>query len=677
MVTVCLFLLVIFLCTIQDMTADTVSNQLTISNKIQPIQEDNIFRDLEYFNWCNSIIKGEDDKYHLIYSRWSREKSFDAWLTHSEIAHAISERPEGPYHYVNTLIKFHQTDYKKGEFITAHNPKIKYFDGKYYLYFISTKFNQDITNDELIEIAKKGGQHKKWKILRENQRTYVATCESLNGVWNINKTPLLEPNGPIETLVVNPAITQGPDKKYYLIVKGDKPGTTRFERNQVVAVSDYPDRDFKIQPKPVIQDWDTEDVSIWYDDKTSRFYAVFHAHTYIGMMTSKNGLDWEKADDFILTKKNLKRANNQSPILPNRMERPFVYTENGQVSVLALAIKKGNDTYILTIPLKEPTILADHWKYIGVAINEPGYHVYGSSPIIDEQGNIHLFSSRWKIENTFDPGWRSHSEIAHYVASNPEGPFHFKETVLRGSGENTWDKYGAHNPTIHKVGSKYVLLYIANDNFKQPVHPKNQKIGMMIADSLDGPWKKVGKDGCILRPSTNPKHWTYKAWNGVNNPALLQHPNGGYLLYFKSSRNGIATMGVAFAEHIEGPYVMYPDPVTNNQKIIEDGYAFIYENKICLLTCDNHGIIEQGGGILWKSDDGVHFDENEQGFYLFKRYLRPEQYKNERHIYGNLRKLERPQLLMKDGKPWYLYAPTGTNINGGANVVPYILKYIE
>lgn len=44
-----------------------------------------------------------------------------------------------------------------------------------------------------------------------------------------------------------------------------------------------------------------------------------------------------------------------------------------------------------------------------------------------------------------------------------------------------------------------------------------------MSDNLYGPWKKVGKDGCILRPSTVPKHWTYKSSNGVNNPALFQN----------------------------------------------------------------------------------------------------------------------------------------------------------
>ena len=330
----------------------SMAQEVKISDKILPISEKNIFRDSDYFNWCSSIIQGEDGKYHLFYSRWKRSYTFDAWLTHSTIAHAVSDYPDGPYQYVNTVIDLEKEHYGAEDMITAHNPKIKYFEGKYYLYFCSTHMDRNISNQELIETAKVGGKHRNWKPLRVNQRTFVASALTLNGPFKIEKETLLEPEGPIETLAVNPAICYDQDK-YFLIVKGDKPGSTKFERNQAVAVSEYPDREFKIQPKPVIQDWDTEDVSMWYDKEGQRFYAVFHAHTYIGMMTSQDGLNWEKAEDFEIMKKRIPRTENLDPILPDRMERPFVFLEDNVPVVLSLAVKKGDDTYIVFVRLKK------------------------------------------------------------------------------------------------------------------------------------------------------------------------------------------------------------------------------------------------------------------------------------------------------------------------------------
>src|SRR5690606_25528879 len=131
-----------------------------------------------------------------------------------------------------------------------------------------------------------------------------------------------------------------------------------------------------------------------------------------------------------------------------------------------------------------------------------------------------------------------------------------------------------------------------NTHWHQPPHPANQCIGMAIAQSPYGPWEKVNGDGCVLAPPQNKDYWNYQANNGVNNPALLPY-KGGFLLYFKSQG---ARMGLPVAENLAGPYIQLPFPVTQNDTMIEDGYAFVYQDKICLLTTDNHGIIKKGGG---------------------------------------------------------------------------------
>jgi predicted GH43/DUF377 family glycosyl hydrolase len=245
--------------------------------------------------------------------------------------------------------------------------------------------------------------------------------------------------------------------------------------------------------------------------------------------------------------------------------------------------------------------------------------------------------------------------------------------ALQGSGTNTWDKFGMHNPTIHKVGDQFVLLYIANNDYHQPPHPANQNIGMAVSKSLGGPWTKVGTDGKILTPPQNTAYWNYKATNGVVNPTLLQY-NGGFFLYFKSQG---AKMGLAIAENIEGPYVQYPLPVTANNRRIEDGYAFVFNGKICLLTTDNDGIIKKGGGILWQSEDGIHFNQYETGYHLINEYIADTLALKPKWYYGpkNLMKFERPQVLMKNGKPGWLYVASGCNIFGGESTISYVLKY--
>jgi len=323
----------------------------------------------------------------------------------------------------------------------------------------------------------------------------------------------------------------------------------------------------------------------------------------------------------------------------------------------------------------KPATFAGHWEFVGVAVSDPGYHVWGCSPIEGPDGKVHLYGARWPEKYNVDPGWRSHSEIAHYIADKPEGPFIFSEVALTGTGTDTWDRCGVHNPTIHRVDDQFILLYTANNNPEQPPHPANQAIGMAVSESLYGPWHRVGTDGKILEPPQNPSYWNHNASNGVNNPALLQHPDGGFYLYFKSEK---AMMGLAVAEQITGPYVQLPFPVTNNKKRVEDGYAFMLDGEFCMLTTDNHGLIQKGGGILWKSADGIQFTDMEAGFFTVDRYLDKEKLRNHTRHYGaGPIKFERPQLLIMEGVPRYLYVPSGCNLFGGDCTENYVLKYKE
>jgi alpha-L-fucosidase len=320
-------------------------------DRLQAVSADNVFKTEGYYNWCTSTVKGDDGKYHLFYSRWKKEYSFYGWLTHSEIAHAVSDSPAGPWKYKETVLKGRG----KGHWdaITVHNPKIKSFEGKYYLYYCSTNLgDKSYTEEELIETAHTGYDHPNWKILRPNQRTGVAVSSSLSGPWERMDEPLIEPTGPITTLTVNPAIDRGGDGKYYLIVKGDKPNETRFIRNQAMAISDSPAGPFEMQSKPVIDYLDTEDMSLWYDAGREHFYGVFHAHSFIGMVSSRDGLDWKKASEYVLTPKEIPLQDG-GLLSPDRLERPFIYLEEGEPKVLSLAVKKEDESYCIFLPIEE------------------------------------------------------------------------------------------------------------------------------------------------------------------------------------------------------------------------------------------------------------------------------------------------------------------------------------
>jgi hypothetical protein len=187
--------------------------------------------------------------------------------------------------------------------------------------------------------------------IRNNQRTFVATSKSLDGPWQVTSSPIVEPAASITRLTVNPAVARRRGGGYVMIVKGDKPGETRFIRNQAVATAPRPEGPWTIQPQAAIDDMDTEDVSLWYAAAWKRFFAVFHAHTFIGMIESADGLAWRRATHFQLTTRAV-RFDDGSVWTPQRMERPFVLTDSrGVPKMLYVACKLGNHSANLALPL--------------------------------------------------------------------------------------------------------------------------------------------------------------------------------------------------------------------------------------------------------------------------------------------------------------------------------------
>ena len=320
--------------------------------------------------------------------------------------------------------------------------------------------------------------------------------------------------------------------------------------------------------------------------------------------------------------------------------------------------------------------IARGMEWRGVVLEEKDFTLWDVAPIRTDDGKVHLYVGRWP-ETNVDPAWRKSSEIAHYVGDQAEGPFRFHDVALRGTGTDTWDKYAPHNPEVRKFGDTYVLTYIANSDFHQPPHPSNQRIGMAVSKSPNGPWRKVGKDGLILEPSADPKHWTFGSQ--VVNPTLIK-VGGRYHLYFKSRCQGQpgTVYGVAIADRLEGPYQITGGPLTTKGVMIEDGFAFEWQGKVCLISTDNHGSVTgiRGGGALWVSEDGMIFNPawTQVAYELIPDYFKGYDPKSVKKIYGIDPKIERPKLLMENGQPAWLYGPSGWNVTGGQRTVIHALR---
>lgn len=303
-----------------------------------------------------------------------------------------------------------------------------------------------------------------------------------------------------------------------------------------------------------------------------------------------------------------------------------------------------------------------------------GYYVWCNSPIFDKEGKVHVFFSRWDAKKGMG-GWINGCEIAHAIADTPEGPFEVLGAVLEPRMGH-WDATSCHNPTVHYVDDKYCIFYMGNSNGKT----NTKRIGIAISDSLYGPWER--KDEPILLPG-NTGEWDDHC---ATNPAFVKYKDS-YYLYYKSwnteeyeKQSGAIRAnrkyGLAKADSLLGPYHKSDaNPVIDfskygNNTQMEDAFIWFEGKKFNMIARDM-GYFNHENGLLLNSKNGTDWSEPEIAYRATKFYF--EQPEAPKHLkkYG---RFERPQLLLKDSEPAYLFVTTqGGKFNTSS---PYVFKII-
>ena len=295
---------------------------------------------------------------------------------------------------------------------------------------------------------------------------------------------------------------------------------------------------------------------------------------------------------------------------------------------------------------------------VGRILEDPDYNVWGCSPIYGPGGKVHVFYSRWVNESQHE-GWITCCEIAHAVADDPAGPYETVDVALKGR-KGYWDSMTCHNPTIHKVGDQYVLFYMGTN--EGTVYAK--RVGMATSDSLYGPWKRSPEP--IIQPDPDPS-----AWNSMctSNPAFVQVSDDELRLYYKSwcindweydlvHGNGIRTnrqYGLAVANSLAGPWVKQGDgPMVDLRHVgsnaqCEDAYIWLEDGLFKMILRDM-GYWNHEYGLYFESEDGIRWSDPQISFWSSHRYFNEPPNGLDREG-----RFERPQLLMKDGRPDYLF----------------------
>ncbi|MCL7762569.1 glycoside hydrolase family protein [Polaribacter sp. Z014] len=312
--------------------------------------------------WGGSIVKGDDGLYHMYYSRWKKELGW-AWVTHSEIAHSVSESLFGTFKFKDVALPIRGAEFWDG--LCTHNPTIHKYDNKYYLYYMGNTGDGVVTGEP--------GKIKLNVSHRNGQRIGVAVADNPSGPWERLDTPIIDvtnDDNALDALMTsNPSITQKPDGTYLMVYKAvgkKKPGKFGGPVVHCVATSKSPTGPFVKYNKPVFlakgYDFPAEDPFIWYQD--GKFRAILKdmhgAFTDAGqalvLFESVDGFDWTLSKNALVSTLQIKWEDGTVQKV-DHLERPQIYIENGKPIALVCAsdIKDENGvlhSFNVQIPIK-------------------------------------------------------------------------------------------------------------------------------------------------------------------------------------------------------------------------------------------------------------------------------------------------------------------------------------
>ncbi|WP_430934686.1 family 43 glycosylhydrolase [Saccharicrinis sp. 156] len=163
-----------------------------------------------------------------------------------------------------------------------------------------------------------------------------------------------------------------------------------------------------------------------------------------------------------------------------------------------------------------------------------------------------------------------------------------------------WDEASVFTPNILVAESKYWLFFTGIS--KNPKMKPDSKIGMAVSDSPDGPWERLPNNP-VLKNSDNPEDFD----SHLVDDACLIVKDGKYWFYYKGRQLGKTAretkMGVAIAEHPQGPYVKH------------EANPVIPGNHEVLVWAQGKGVAAMIGttgpeeitNTIQYAEDGIHF----------------------------------------------------------------------
>ncbi|WP_430933442.1 glycoside hydrolase family protein [Saccharicrinis sp. 156] len=351
--------------------AVTAGAQNKIYNNLGEAPVDGGLQMEDYWVWGSSVIKGEDGKYHMYASRWPKYLKFHpGWMIASEIAHAVSNTPEGPYKFSDVALGDRGAQFWDGR--SCHNPKIVKHKDEYILYYMgSTHPFEEVTRENANELTLSS----KWCITgRWGKRVGVATSKSPYGPWKRLDAPILDvkPNSFYSYLTSNPSPLIKEDGSVVLLFKGRSYQEDEIRHtNMFIGVATAPSYKGPYAVKgaePLFSEEKfgvVEDPHLWSDDEGYHMIAkdmsgkIGGSHHGGILAHSKDGIDWVLDKSPLAYTREVTWSNGKT-IKQGQLERPFVFVEDGKPTHIFFAAMdgpggfgNGTKTWNIVIPLNK------------------------------------------------------------------------------------------------------------------------------------------------------------------------------------------------------------------------------------------------------------------------------------------------------------------------------------
>ena len=307
-----------------------------------------------YWVWCGSVVKGEDDKYHMFASRWPKDLPFHpGWGMESEIVRAVSGNPEGPYEFAEVVLGYRGPQYWDGR--SVHNPSIQKHGDDYVLFYVATTHPYaDVPHDGTLNHFSY-----QWLCARSNKRIGIATSKSVFGPWQRRDKPIFDvrPDGFDNFFVSNPAPCINPDGSCLLIYKTRSYLSRPYASDETFGAMalgaawapHYAGPYQRLTDKPLfdINEGVLEDPFVW---RTSKGYAMI-AKDWKGSYTgdvgsvvcaaSVDGVHWQMENHAACSREIL--WDDGITRTMGNMDRPFILFEGEEMTHLFVATNDGHE----------------------------------------------------------------------------------------------------------------------------------------------------------------------------------------------------------------------------------------------------------------------------------------------------------------------------------------------